>query len=160
MKIFAMAVVISAAFSSIAQAQVCVESVGDSVSILENGNRFEVPVMLRYTARIANRDLQNSAGMRLTGIGAILQQDRANYHKTSTPDISGPFRDSQDGYFFSLSRRVQIGRAPIYNECGLSADQLEDFNSNLRNATLPGVVDVAVFRHPSGGLGLALSQVD
>lgn len=160
MKILAMAVVISAAFSSIAQAQSCVEAVGDNALIMDNGNLFSVPVMLRYTARIANRDLQNSAGMRLTGIGAILQQDRANYHKTSIPDIRGPFRDGQDGYFFSLNRRVQIGRAQIYNECWLSADQLEDFNTNLRNATLPGVVDVAVFRHPSGGLGLALSQVD
>ena len=159
MKVLAMAAAL-AAFSGSVQAQGCVESTDQNIVIIEDGRSFEVPMMLRYSARIGNRDLRNSAGVRLMATAAILQQDRANYHKTRQADASGPFRDGPDGYFTTLERRTQISQARIYNECWMSARQVRDFESNLLNAAIPGVVDVAVFRHPNGGLGLALSQVD
>ena len=160
MKVLAMAVAVSAAFAGSVQAQGCVDSTDRNITILENGRSFEVPMMLRYTARIGDRDLHNSAGVRLTSTAAILQQDRANFHKSGRSDVSGPFRDGPDGYFNTLQRRTQISRARIYNECWMSARQVHDFEVNLRNAAIPGVVDVVVFRHPNGGLGLALSQAD
>ena len=160
MKILTMAAALSAAISGSASAQGCVDSTDRNVVIIENGTRFEVPMMLRYSARIGSRDLHNSAGVRLMTTAVILQQDRANYHKSGRADASGPFRDGPDGYFTTLARRTQISQAHIYYECWMSARQVHDFEVNLHNAEIPGVVDVAVFQHPNGGLGLALSQVD
>ncbi len=59
-----------------------------------------------YNTTISRRDLFASDGLRLTGVGAILQQDRANYHRFR-------LRDRGDGYddlFLSAESRALIPR--------------------------------------------------
>ena len=59
-----------------------------------------------YNTVISGRDLFASDGLRLTGVGAILQQDRANYHRFNR-------RDRGDGYeelFMSAESRALIPR--------------------------------------------------
>lgn len=59
-----------------------------------------------YNTTIGQRDLFASDGLRLTGVGAILQQDRANYHRFNR-------RDRGDGYdqmFVSAESRALIPR--------------------------------------------------
>ncbi len=43
-----------------------------------------------YRARLSTRDHSNSAGKRLEGVGDILRQDRANYHKGKGDGEDGP----------------------------------------------------------------------
>jgi hypothetical protein len=59
-----------------------------------------------YNTTISQRDLFASDGLRLSGVGAILQQDRANYHRFR-------LRDRGDGYesmFLSAESRGVIPR--------------------------------------------------
>lgn len=61
-------------------------------------------VIESYFAEISQRDMFNSSGVRLTDLGAILQQDRANYHRFGLRD-SG---DQGDPFFSNLDLRAQI----------------------------------------------------
>jgi hypothetical protein len=59
-----------------------------------------------YNTTNSGRDLFASDGVRLGGVGAILQQDRANYHRYNR-------RDRGDGYdvmFLSAESRALIPR--------------------------------------------------
>ncbi|MGR3464178.1 hypothetical protein [Limimaricola sp.] len=57
-----------------------------------------------YTAWLSPNDMVNSRGVRLTGIAAILQQDRANYHRFGRRDQY----DGGDGLFASREMRARI----------------------------------------------------
>ncbi|MDR4306927.1 hypothetical protein IHQ68_09885 [Chelatococcus sambhunathii] len=39
-----------------------------------------------YCARLGENDHYSSKGQRLTSVGAVIQQDRANYHRFGRPD--------------------------------------------------------------------------
>jgi hypothetical protein len=59
-----------------------------------------------YNTTISGRDLYASDGVRLTGIGAILQQDRANFHRFNRRDRG----DDSDDLFLSAESRALIPR--------------------------------------------------
>jgi hypothetical protein len=57
-----------------------------------------------YNTTISPRDLLASDGLRLSGVGAILQQDRANYHRFNRRDRG----DGHDVMFLSAEARALI----------------------------------------------------
>lgn len=59
-----------------------------------------------YNTEISRRDLFASDGLRLSGVGAILQQDRANYHRFRLRDRG----DGYDEWFVSAESRALIPR--------------------------------------------------
>ena len=63
-------------------------------------------VLGHYFARLGPQDMVNSSGARLTDFSAILQQDRANYHRFNRRDPD----DTGDAFFASAAARAQIGR--------------------------------------------------
>ncbi|EYD72431.1 hypothetical protein [Limimaricola hongkongensis] len=61
-------------------------------------------VITSYAAWLSPNDMVNSRGVRLSGIGAILQQDRANFHRFGRRDEG----DGGDGLFASRDMRARI----------------------------------------------------
>jgi beta-lactamase class A len=61
-------------------------------------------VIAQYAAWISPRDMQNSSGVRLTDWCAMVQQDRANYHRLGQRDQG----DQGDGVFASRDARAAI----------------------------------------------------
>ncbi len=59
-----------------------------------------------YTARISAQDKVNSAGERLTTVGAVLRQDRANFHRFDQPDEE----DQADEHFTNTDERARFER--------------------------------------------------
>lgn len=59
-----------------------------------------------YNTTISQRDLFASDGLRLRGVGVILQQDRANYHRFNRRDRG----DGYDSLFLSAESRLLIPR--------------------------------------------------
>lgn len=59
-----------------------------------------------YNTTISQRDLFASDGLRLNGVGGILQQDRANYHRFNRRDRG----DGYDSMFLSSESRALILR--------------------------------------------------
>jgi len=67
-----------------------------------------------YRARLGSRDHFNSAGKRLEEVGAILRQDRANYHKGKGDQDDGPdpsFRTAKDRNGMDARKPVPVGMA-------------------------------------------------
>jgi len=60
-----------------------------------------------FSAKLGTQDHFNSAGERLTTVAAIIQQDRANYHKWKKRD---PEDESDGGLFSSAKARAELGR--------------------------------------------------
>ena len=58
-----------------------------------------------FEARLSVKDHYNSAGKKLTSVAAIIQQDRANYHKFNKRDPE----DQGDGMFSSAKARAKLG---------------------------------------------------
>ncbi|MBL1436121.1 MAG: hypothetical protein COB08_007975 [Rhodobacteraceae bacterium] len=152
---FALALLPSVAFS-----QGCVEDTGDRVTVSEAGGQFTVPVLTNYIANIAERDLYNSKGVRLGGFAAVLQQDRANFHKSGRADGSGVLTDGADNYFVNLARRSELATATYYTDCYMSAAQTRALQNGIANGRVGGVVWVLPFRHPNGSLGVYISGVN
>jgi len=145
---------------SAALAQGCVEDAGDRVTVSEAGRQFTVPVLANYVANIAERDLYNSRGVRLGSFAAVLQQDRANVHKSGMGDGSGALSDQADSYFVNLARRSELTSATYYTDCYMSAAQTQALQDGIVNGRVGGVVWVLPFRHPNGGLGVYISGVN
>jgi len=57
-----------------------------------------------YFMSIHPQDMTNSRGQRLSGMGAVLQQDRANFHRFGRPGPS----DEYDRFFGDAGARAQI----------------------------------------------------
>jgi len=146
-----------ALFPSVGFSQGCVEDTGDRVTVSEAGRQFTVPVLANYVANIAERDLYNSRGVRLGSFAAVLQQDRANFHKSGRADGSGAFTDQPDSYFLNLARRSELTTATYYTSCDMSQSHLRDLQNDILNGRVGGVVWVLPFRHPNGGLGVYIS---
>ncbi|MEM1427848.1 MAG: hypothetical protein AAGG09_00145 [Pseudomonadota bacterium] len=71
-----------------------------------------------YTAWLSPRDAQSSRGQPLTDICAIVQQDRANYHRFGLRDPG----DGADSLFGS-----QEARAQITQDCRYAIDGFEPY---------------------------------
>mgnify|MGYP001822592067 CR=1 FL=1 len=62
-----------------------------------------------YLTFISANDIYNSSGTRLTTVGAIIQQDRANYHRFGIPDAD----DNGDPWFGNAALRATLSGARI-----------------------------------------------
>jgi hypothetical protein len=143
-------------------AQGCVaDKNGDNVSVIAGELRYQSRAMVGYVADITQRDLFNSRGVRLTNFGAILQQDRANVHKTGVLDASGGFTESRDTYFTSAERRGVLSSGPYYFNCATeySADYSEELKRYIESGRIPGFIGVTIFREPRGGLAVFIELV-
>ena len=60
-----------------------------------------------YVAFIGKEDLFSSSGKRLKTAGAVLQQDRANYHKFGIRHVE----DTYDSFFTTAENRAKIPEA-------------------------------------------------
>ncbi len=150
-----------------ALAQGCIEYSPEGALVLnENGRRGAVAEVTSYFAILAERDLYNSRGARLGDVRAILQQDRANLHKSGVPDrIYNTYADGSrniiteqmDGYFTTLERRSLLSSLPYYQYClqGVSDDFLEQ--EIVAGRLSAAGLTVTLFRHPNGGLAVLLS---
>lgn len=63
-------------------------------------------VLADYTARISDQDKVTSQGVQLDSVGAILRQDRANYHRFDQPDAE----DEADEHFTDAHERGRFER--------------------------------------------------
>lgn len=63
-------------------------------------------LITQYNAEISRQDIRNSSGTRLTSLGTILQQDRANVHRFGRADNG----DGHDDFFGSAENRALIPR--------------------------------------------------
>jgi len=158
-KLFKM-VVMGSFTASAAMAADCVEGVDEKVRVVEGGVAYQAQLVGAYTAAIAARDLTNSKGVQLSSFAAVLQQDRANVHKTGMVDHFGDFHDEVDAYFTSPKRRSQLAGAKYFTACYMSASDTKALKADIVNGQVLGVVWVVSFRRPDGGLGVYLSQVN
>lgn len=97
-------------------------------------------LVAQYNTYISSNDIENSDGAKITGVGEILQQDRANVYRFGNPD--GDPKDD-DGFFKTIERREQI---PGMFKNG------EGIDGKLRKAILSGdaYITVSVYRTGSG----------
>ena len=143
-----------------ATAQSCIEGYDDTISFVSNGQLFQLDKLVSYTALIAKRDLTNSKAARLDNFAAVIQQDRANLHKTGLADISGDWHDEGDTYFTTPSRRNFLSTARYYMPCYFKGADAKKFESEIVNANVLGVVGVIVFRHPDGTPAVFLEPIN
>lgn len=143
-----------------ALAESCVEGYDDTISFVSNGRLFEIERLVSYTALIAKRDLFNSKGTRLSNFAAVLQQDRANLHKSGRADVSGGWRDENDTYFTTPKRRRFLSTARYYMPCYFGGSDAKRFKSEISNGRVLGVVGVIVFRHPDGNPAVFLEPIN
>jgi len=143
-----------------AQAQSCVDGYDDTVSFVSNGRVYQTERLVSYFALIGERDLYNSKGTRLRNFAAIIQQDRANLHKSGRADVSGDFREQRDHYFTTLSRRTFLSTARYYMPCYFSAADAKRFKSSIVNGRVLGILGVVVFRHPDGSPAVFIEPVN
>lgn len=109
MKVFGLAVMAALLFGAPAQAQ---------------------RVMAQYDTRITQQDLVNSRGARLGTVCAIIQQDRANYHRFGRADA----QDMGDPVFANATLRGRIS-----NTCEFAAGY-----GYLRDVLLSGQVGLGI----------------
>jgi hypothetical protein len=157
------AVVASVILPSVSVAEGCVADVDEVVTVRENGSRYHVDRLVHYLTYISARDMRNSKGVRLGTFAQVIQQDRADLHeriKSSGDPTMGVPSDDWDGYFTSVKRRGQLSTARYYVDCNRSLESVAKLKSNILNGQLAASLWVVVFRHPDGGLGVYLSEVN
>lgn len=152
-----------------ASAQGCIEYTGDNTLILrEAGYYGQVSEVVSYFAFIAERDLYNSRGVRLQDFRAVIQQDRANLHKSGTADgymdtseggTPVYMSETADSYFTTLERRTVLSTARYYQYC---SDYIP--NATLEQEIARGQVNAAflrvtLFRHPSGSFAVLIAAI-
>ncbi|NOR63672.1 MAG: hypothetical protein GQ535_14405 [Rhodobacteraceae bacterium] len=127
-----------------------------NVTVVEGGQSYQTAIVAGYIADITARDMSNSRGVRLNNFGAILQQDRANVHKTGVLDSSDGFTEMSDSYFTSAARRAVLSAGPYYFECAAehSADYSEALKDYIESGQVPGFIGVNLFRESRGGLAI------
>lgn len=159
-KIFLPVLLMSLVLPTGALAQDCIESIDKRIQFRDGTKPVLLERVASYIAHISERDLYNSSGTRLTDFRAILQQDRANLHKTGKPDVEGDFQDDVDDYFTTIERRQLFSVADYYYPCDWwTAKDTANFHSEILNAKVAGVILVVVFRHPNGKLAISLQPV-
>ena len=74
------------------------------VPLLSMSTPVAAEQLTSYYTTISVQDRRNSSGMRLNDFGAILQQDRANYHRFGRRDAG----DESDPFFANRETRAMI----------------------------------------------------
>lgn len=136
----------------------CVTSVDDTVLFRSGEINYIGSRVVDFLAVIGSRDLSNSKGKPLFTLGAILQQDRANYHKSNRADITDDIKDGDDRYFTTLDRRQILSKARYYYDCFMDKQDIIE----LHNQVLSGkfaTLWVVLFRQPDGRLAVYATPV-
>lgn len=157
-----MAILVLAAMPTGVFAQGCVADISaENITVVSGDFRYRSRMMVHYIADITERDLYNSRGMRLSGFAEILQQDRANVHKTQTLDGDSGFTEMSDTYFTSAERRAVLSSGPYYFHCATdySADYSEELKGQIESGRVPGFIGVILFREPRDGLAVFIELV-
>ena len=137
-----------------AYAKDCVASVDEAVRFRSGGNELFAERVVDYIAVIGARDLANSNGTRLADFRAIIQQDRANLHKSGKADIFDTTQDQSEQYFTTLKRRKMLSSARYYYDCFMSEKDIAALHKDVKSGNLSGVIWIVVFRHPDGNLAV------
>ena len=90
-------------------------------------------VITSYVAEIGYQDMQNSRGVQLDGMGTILQQDRANFHRFGIRQQG----DSPDPLFGNRQHRARI---PVLYQNGQRHRLIEDIVKSGHLVTVQVVV--------------------
>jgi hypothetical protein len=138
----------------------CVESVDKQIQFRDGTFLGPVERVVDFVAVIGERDLYNSNGARFTDFRAIIQQDRANLHKTGIADKFDAFKDQREAYFTTVERRRLLGTARYYNYCNMTDQGVSANRNAIVSGNVPGGVWVLIFRHPSGELAAMTSFVN
>ena len=106
-----------------------------------------------YYMSVHQQDVFNSSGARLTDLGAILQQDRANFHRFGRPGPS----DESDRFFGDANLRAQIPALFAANPQNRTM-----FNQYTHQPGRENFADYIVFICGSGGriTSIALDYAD
>ncbi len=152
----------------LAYAQGCIEYTGDDRLILRDGAYYgPVTEVVTYFTLITERDLYNSRGERLLDYRAILQQDRANLHKSGTADSYVEYDNGEpvvisemsEDYFITAQRRSLLSSARYFQYCyaksqtGLLEREIE------RGQVNAALLRVSVFALPDGELAVLIAAV-
>ncbi len=144
-----------------ALAQGCVAEMGDTgLTFVSGGYRQQAARRLDYMALIGQRDLYNSRGVRLGNFKQVMQQDRANLHKSGQADVSGVFHDTMDSYFTTPARRGFLSTARYYTDCYMSRAESDGLKNDILNGRILGQLWVVVFAHPAGGSAVYITPVN
>ncbi|MBL4807589.1 MAG: hypothetical protein JKY31_09915 [Rhodobacteraceae bacterium] len=152
--------ILTLGFPVTAFSQTCVESADDYLEVQDHGHNYRADVIVDYIANIDQRDLYNSSGTRLTNFAAILQQDRANLHKSGQLDGFGNLTDTWDTYFATPARRAQLSSATYFGGCWGSAQEFSRLKDGIENGRVGGVLWVVLFRQSNGHPGVYISGVN
>jgi hypothetical protein len=145
---------------AIAQGQECLDYVDDMPQMrLANGKFTPIERVTSYIAVIGERDLRNSSGTRLTDYRAVLQQDRANVHRTGKVDWFDDVEEDVDTYFTTLSRRKLLSTGPYYFDCWMQPDTITGIQNDIQSGQIAGVLAVNVIRLSDGSLAVWVSVV-
>lgn len=144
--------------ATVGQAKDCVTSV-DGTVLFQSGGISHVGVrVVDYLAVIGNRDLYNSKGKQLSTFAAIIQQDRANYHKSNSADKIDNTRDQGDHYFTTLERRQILSNAPYYYDCYMNKTDIAALHKDVLSSKSV-FIWVVLFRQPDGNLAVYSTPV-
>lgn len=144
--------------ATIGHTKECVTSVDDKVLFRSGEMNHVGKRVVDFLAVIGSRDLSNSKGKPLSNFGAVIQQDRANYHKSKRADIIDDIQDGDDRYFTTLDRRQILSKARYYYDCYMNDQDI----IALHNQVLSGgfvTIWVVLFRQPDGRLSVYASPV-
>ncbi len=123
-----------------------------------NGANKPAQIIVEYVANIAPRDLTNSRGERLTNFAAVLQQDRANIHKSGISDDPDGWQ-ALDGYFTNAERRGLLSTADYSFYCDYDQKDIAQLKQQIQSGQVPGWVGVIVFRKPNSAPGVFIQLV-
>lgn len=130
----------------------------NTLSFSSNGSTKPAQIIVEYIANIASRDLTNSRGERLTSFAAVLQQDRANFHRNGISDDPDG-GETLDNYFTNAERRSLLSSADYFFYCDFDQKDITQLKQQIQSGRVPGWVGVTVFRQPKGAPGVFIQLV-
>lgn len=140
-----------------ARAEGCVEGIDGTVEFRDGKNTVSLERVAYYYAVIGERDLVNSSGTRLTDYRAVIQQDRANLHKTGKADVFDTYEEKREKYFTTLERRSLLTTLPYYDYCWMSQEDITRHRQDIVAGHVSGALGVVIFRLPDGSMAITTS---
>ena len=101
-------------------------------------------LVVNYLADIQEQDLYSSKGVKLSNVGQILRQDRANVHKFKL----GSEMDTHDRIFGKSANRALLETAQLVTYCDVNLTALK---RQILQGGVPGFLDVLVFKMLGSG---------
>lgn len=136
----------------------CVTSVDETV-LFSTGEISHVGERLvDFVAVIGPHDLTNSNGNPLSSFGAVIQQDRANYHKFNRMDAFEDIKDSDEGYFITFDRRQILSNASYYYDCFMNNQDIVALHNDVLSGKLV-TIWIVLFKKPNGSLAVYSTPV-